>query len=118
MQRLSLDGGQILSDYLGRTLDSQEQRTASIHLQQAADMAHEHTRGAGFDPLQPDSIADSLMGIIVARAARTMSNPTDMSSWSASGISQRPGRTSWTLAELRTLDSFRVQSSSFKFMDD
>lgn len=112
MINLNFDGVAQVQTYLGRVLDAQEQSTARLHLAQSAAMAREVTRGRGFDPLDPLMCSEALASVIVARACRSMSNPTDMSGWSASGVSQRPGRTSWTLAELRLLEGLRRSSGS------
>lgn len=108
---LLADAVGMMADYLGRTLDAQETRTAQLHLYQTANMVREYTRGAGFNP-EFSEVATPLMAIIVSRAARSMANPTDLTSWSASGISQRPGRIDWTLAEIRVMDSYRRQAGS------
>lgn len=105
------DGVDEMATYLGRTLDTQERITASTHLFQSANMARVWTRRAGFDDAM-NFVDSPLMSIIVSRAVRSMTNPTDLSQWSAAGVSQRPGRVGWTLAEMKVLDDYRARAGS------
>lgn len=98
--------GQDVADFIGEGSDATVVERAAKLLPFVAETVKGYTRGQGFTP--EGAPFDDVALVIVASAARLVTNPTLDESEGVGGYSHRPGRfDGWTLPELAILNRYR-----------
>lgn len=100
-------GSDDLETLIGRKV-SAEQAEAVIAI--VTSMARAYTRGTGFTAGEPN---EDIRAVILTASARLLSNPSGLlfdDSVGPESVSYRSAFTSWTTAELFTLNRYRVRA--------
>ena len=95
--------GNDIAEFLGQGRDNQLAALAEQHAGIVTAMARAYTRGNGFTE---DGVADDIAAVIVTATARLVANPEQLGQ-TIGAVTIRGAFTSWTLAELFVLNSYR-----------
>jgi hypothetical protein len=98
--------GATVASFLGRGDDPTLVALAEQHAVIVTAMARSYTRGQGFTGSEP---ADDIAAVITTATARLVANPEQLST-DVGSVSIRGGWQGWNVAELATLNRYRVRA--------